>query len=133
MSFNKLRIVRTENPIREMWSHLSYSETELNAREFLKKFNLLDDELVDTAKSLAFTMRTASEYYESADRVSLLTQPLLTFYGMTALSKVLFTSIHGKKPPSKAHGLEPPEPEDFAITYTRVQKRRCSSAIPWLL
>ena len=50
--------------------------------------SLPDDDLIEIAKSLAFTMKTAREYFESADRVSLLTQPLLLFYGMTALSKV---------------------------------------------
>lgn len=122
MSSEESKIVRSENPIREMWSRLSYFETELNAREFLKKFNLSNDDLIDTARSLAFTMRTAGEYYESADRVSLLTQPLLIFYGMTALSKILFMSTYGKKSPSKAHGLEQPKPEDFASISTRVQK-----------
>jgi len=41
---------------------------------------------------------------------------------MTALSKVLFISTYGKKSPSRAHGLEPPKPEDFAVISTRVQK-----------
>jgi len=122
MSSEELRIVRSENPIREMWSRLSYFETKLNAREFLKKFNLSNDKLIDTARSLAFTMRTAGEYYQSADRVSLLTQPLLIFYGMTALSKVLFISTYGKKSPSKAHGLEQPKPEAFASISTKVKK-----------
>jgi hypothetical protein len=102
----QLRIVHTETPIKEIWSRLSYFESESNAREFLERFSLSDDDLADTASSLAFTMRTAREYYEAAERVTVLTQPLLIFYGMTALSKVLFTSIHGKKSPSTKHDLE---------------------------
>jgi hypothetical protein len=123
MSSDELIIIRSENPIKEMWSRLSYFETKLNAREFLKKkFTLSDNDLIDTARSLAFTMRTAKEYYMSADHVSLLTQPLLTFYGMTALSKVLFMATHGKKSPSTSHGLEQPKPTNFTDTSTRVNK-----------
>jgi hypothetical protein len=66
---------------------------------------LPDEDLTDVAKSLAYTMRTAREYYEAASRVTTLTQPLLISYGMTALSKAVFMSTHGKKSPSKRHGL----------------------------
>jgi len=100
-----LRIVHTETPVREIWSRLSYFESEHNAKEFLKKFSLSNNELADTASSLAYTIKTAREYYEAAERVTVLTQPLLIFYGMTALSKVLFISTHGKKSPSTEHGL----------------------------
>jgi len=122
MSSDELRIVRSENPVKEIWSRLSYFETEHNARDFLKKFDLPNDNLMDIARNLAFTMKTAREYYESADRVSLLTQPLLIFYGMTALSKVLFISTHGKKSPSTGHGLDPPKSEVFAELSTKIQK-----------
>jgi hypothetical protein len=122
MGSDELRIVHSENPVKEMWSRLSYFETEHNTRQFLKKFSLSNDNLIDTARSLAFTMKTAREYYESADRVSLLTQPLLIFYGMTALSKVLFTATHGIKSPSKGHGLETPKPGDFEELSTKVKK-----------
>ncbi len=106
-----------------MWSRLSYFETEYNARQFLKKkFTLPDEDLIDTARSLAFTMKTAKEYFESADRVSLLTRPLLLFYGMTALSKVLFMATHGIKSPSKGHGLETPKLEAFKDLSTSVRK-----------
>jgi len=94
MSSDELRIVHSENPVKEIWSRLSYFETEHNARE----------------------------YYESADRVSLLTQPLLIFYGMTARSKVLFICTYGKKSPSKGHGLERLKPRHFTELSTRVQK-----------
>ncbi len=122
-SSDELRIVHSENPFIEMWSRLSYFDTEYNARQFLKKqFTLPDDTLIETAKSFAFTMKTAREYFESADRVSLLTQPLLLFYGMTALSKVLFTATHGIESPSKGHGLEPPKPTNFEELSTKVKK-----------
>jgi hypothetical protein len=118
------RVVRSENPVREMWSRLSYFETESNARDFLtQRFNISDDAPVDAARSLAFAMRPASEYYESASCVSLLTKPLLVCYGMAALSKVLFIATYGQKSPSRSHGLEPPIPQDFvcmSVAFKRV-------------
>jgi hypothetical protein len=100
------RIEHAENPAKEIWSRLSYFESLHNAQQFLKgKFSLPDKDLGDVAKSLAYTMRTAREYYEAAGRVTTLTQPLLIFYGMTALSKAVFMTKHGKKSPSKGHGL----------------------------
>jgi hypothetical protein len=115
MSSDELTIVHSENPVNEMWSRLGYFENEYNAKEFLKKKSeeLAEDELVDTARTLAFTMQAAREYYESAARVSLLTKPLLVFYGMVALSKVLFTATYSRKSRSDKHGLETPNQEDF--------------------
>lgn len=118
-----ISFVRSETPIKDIWARLSYFESEHNAKEFLKaKFALIDKDLKDIASGLAFTMRAAREYYDSGGHVSLLTRPLLIFYGMTALSKVLFMSTYGKKSPSKGHGLEPPKPTAFDELSTRVRK-----------
>lgn len=127
MTSDEVRIVHSENPVKDMWSRLGYFENEHNVREFLREDKKLDEEaLLDTAKRLAFTMQTAREYYKSASRVSLLTQPLLIFYGMVALSKVLFIATYGKESPSKGHGLETPNQkdfeEDFAKLSTRIQR-----------
>jgi hypothetical protein len=104
---------------------LSYFENEHNAREFLKKKSekLTEAELIDTAKTLAFTMQTAREYYKSALRVSSLTQPLLIFYGMSALSKVLFMTTYLKISPSKGHGLATPNQRDFAEDFSKLSTR----------
>jgi len=119
----EIRFVRSETPVKEIWARLGFFESEHNAKEFLKdKFNLPDRDLKDTASSLAFTMRAAREYYDAGERVSLLTKPLLIFYGMTALSKVLFISTHGKKSPSKGHGLQTPKPTVLEELSTRVKK-----------
>jgi hypothetical protein len=102
-----LRIIHADDPVKEIWSMLNYFESEYNAKHYLEgKFGSSIDELLETAKSLALTMRAAREYYEAAENVTVLTRPLLLFYGMTALSKVLFTATHAKKSPSKRHGLQ---------------------------
>lgn len=119
----EVRYVRSETPVKEIWARLGFFESEHNTKEFLKdKFNLPDRDLEDTASSLAFTMRAAREYYDAGERVSLLTKPLLIFYGMTALSKVLFMSTYGKKSPSKGHGLQTPKPTILEELSTRVKK-----------
>ncbi len=106
MSHRQLREVRTEEPVKEIWSMLSYFESKHNCKQYLEnKFQTQNEGLVDTANSIAFTMSTAREYYEATERVTILTRPLLIFYGMTALAKVLFMATHGKKSPSNSHGL----------------------------
>jgi hypothetical protein len=57
-------------------------------------------------------MQAAREYFESATRVSLLTKPLLIFYGTVALSKVLFMATYSRKSRSAKHGLETPNQEN---------------------
>jgi len=112
--------IPTENPIKEIWSMLSYFESVSNDEDYLrKKFGTID-ELNETKKALAFTIKAAKEYYTAAESVTLLTQPLLLFYGMTALSKVLFMATHGKVCPSTSHGLEFSESTSFRDYSTRV-------------
>lgn len=125
MSSDDRRIVYSEIPVKEIWSRLGYFEIEHNAKEFLKNNNkeLAEEDLVTTAKRLAFTMQAAREYYESAALVSLLTKPLLVFYGMGALSKVLFMATYSKKSPSKGHGLETPNQKDFEEDFSKLSTK----------
>lgn len=120
-------IVHSETPVKEIWSRLGYFENEHNAKEFLEKKNenLTDEQLTDVAQSLSFSMQSAREYYQSATSVSLLTKPLLFFYGMVALSKALFIAKYMKKSPSTGHGLESPKDDferDFSNISTTVKK-----------
>jgi len=102
-----LREIRTEHPVNEIWSMLSYFESRYNCQKYLEdKFGSGLDGLSDTANSLSYTIGSAREFYNAADGVSVLTRPLLIFYGMINLSKALFISTHGKKSPSTSHGLQ---------------------------
>ena len=106
MNHRQLREVRTEEPVKEIWSMLSFFESKHNCCQYLEnKFPTSNEDLTGTANRLAFTMSTAREYYEAAEKVTILTRPLLIFYGMAALAKVLFMATHGKKSPSNSHGL----------------------------
>jgi hypothetical protein len=120
LTIKPLREIRTDDPIKETWSMLSYFESKHNCLQYLEerfgKVNVdslseqerLEAEKVrlETADHFAFTASAAREYYEAADRVTILTRPLLIFYGMASLSKVLFIAAHGKKSPSTKHGLQ---------------------------
>jgi len=127
MSSDEFMVVYSETPVKEIWARLGYFENEHNAKEFLseKNKNLTEEQLVDTAKRLSFSMRSAKEYYQSAASVSLLTKPLLIFYGMVALSKALFTATYMKRSPSTGHGLESPKDNfenSFGDLSTKVKK-----------
>ena len=127
MSSDEFMVVYSETPVKEIWSRLGYFENEHNAKEFLseKNKNLTEEQLVDIAKRLSFSMRSAKEYYQSATSVSLLTKPLLIFYGMVSLSKALFTATYMKRSPSTGHGLESPKDNfenSFGDLSTKVKK-----------
>jgi hypothetical protein len=48
----ELRVDRAESPVKEIWSRLSFFESEYNSKEFLKKFSLADDDLGNVARNL---------------------------------------------------------------------------------
>ncbi len=106
-SVKPIREIQTEHPINEIWSMLGYFESKFNCEKYLEdKFGSDLEGLSDTANSLSYTVGSAREFYDAADGVSVLTRPLLLFYGMIDLSKALFISTHGKKSPSRSHGLQ---------------------------
>ncbi len=108
-----LRAIATDNPITEMWSMLSFFESGFNVENYLKeKFDSPITNIGKISSSIALSMKAAREYYKAAEEVSILTEPLLLFYGMSALSKVLFGATHGKESPSQSHGLEEVKPWD---------------------
>lgn len=107
----QLRAIATDNPITEMWSMLSFFESGFNVENYLKeKFGSSITNIGEISSSIALSMKAAREYYRAAEEVSILTEPLLLFYGMSALSKVLFGATHGKESPSRSHGLKEVEP-----------------------
>jgi hypothetical protein len=85
---------------------LSYFESEKNVEDYLTRKFGKNDASDEARTHFAYTMRSAREYYTAVESVTLLTQPLLLFYGMSALSKGLFMATHGKKSPSDTHGLQ---------------------------
>jgi len=102
-----LRAIATDNPITEMWSMLSFFESCFNVESYLKeKFGSSITNIGEISSNIALSMKAAREYYKAAEEVSILTGPLLLFYGMSALSKVLFGTTHGKESPSRSHGLQ---------------------------
>jgi hypothetical protein len=86
---------------------LSFFESGFNVESYLKdKFGSSVTNIGEISSNIALTMKTAREYYRATEDVTILTEPLLLFYGMSALCKVLFGTTHGKKSPSQSHGLK---------------------------
>jgi len=108
-----LRKIATDNPITEIWSMLSFFESGFNVENYLKeKFGPPATNIGEISSNIALSMKAAREYYKAAEEVSILTKPVLLFYGMSALSKVLFGTTHAKESPSRSHGLQ--EVEDWS-------------------
>ena len=119
-----LRIIQTENPEKEIWTMLSYFESEHNAREYLaeklqKECSQL--EINELAKNLSVDMQAAKEYYKAAQNVSPLTRPLLIYYGMVNLAKVLHIANKGESPEGKKHGLETVKPWNLILAELSVK------------
>ena len=101
----KIRI-HTDQPAKEIWSSLSYFESQHNCKQYLKKkFTPSIRKLQEISKELTYAVRTAKEYYHASNQVSILTKPLQIYYGMVHLSKSLFVATYGKRSPSQSHGL----------------------------
>jgi hypothetical protein len=123
-----LRIIQTENPEKEIWSMLSYFESEHNAKQYLQekvsKGVFSSGDLDGAAKSLAFNMQAAKEYYKSAESATILTKPLLLYYGMVCLSKVLYVALKGIAPEGKKHGLGTLKPWDHFLANLSVKVKK---------
>src|SRR5262245_7163484 len=87
----------TDTPLQQIWHDLRYLRSPANV------YNLLigktscgragpwpeTDRTKQSAYEVAACIRQADEYYQAADRVSLVTHPLLQFYGVHALAKAV--------------------------------------------
>jgi hypothetical protein len=87
----------TETPLIDIWGQLRYLASSANVYNLLcgklasqRTFLFPEsDELKARSYEIASCIRQADEYYRSADSVSLATQPLLHFYGASALAKAV--------------------------------------------
>jgi len=110
-----LRIIQTENPEKEIWKMLGYFESEKNAKDFLLEKLPQNCEIDELSKNLSIDMQVAEEYFRAAQSVSLLTRPLLIYYGMINIAKVVHISCEGKIPEGKKHGLVTVKPWNFVL------------------
>ncbi|MDP3104019.1 MAG: YaaC family protein [Candidatus Methanoperedens sp.] len=99
--------IHTEKPLDELWLQLRLFECEYYSRQFLKdKYNdITDEELNNLSVIFASNIKQAYEYYSAASSVSILTSPLLYYYGMMCLTNVIWATINKTKNISKKHGL----------------------------
>ena len=89
--------INSEQPIKDMWSHLKFLSYPENCKRFLKgeiKSNrtiyAIDEiSLEKKSKQISMCIRQAWEYFNAAENVSINTSPLLIFYGMLSLAKAL--------------------------------------------
>lgn len=99
--------IRTEKPLEELWLQLRLFESEYYSRQFLKEKypDIMDEELDNLSIIFSSNIKQAYEYYSAASSVSILTSPLLYYYGMMCLTNVLWHSLNKTNDISKDHGL----------------------------
>lgn len=99
--------IRTEKPLEELWLQLRLFESEYYSRQFLKEkyHDISDEELNKLSATFTSNIKQAYEYYSAASSISILTSPLLYYYGMMCLTNVLWASLNKTNDISKDHGL----------------------------
>lgn len=104
---NSVEKNHTENPLVEIWKYLRLFESEHYSRQFLKEkhHDIADDELDVLTATFSSNVKQAHEYYSAASSVSILTSPLLYYYGMMCLVNVLWVSLNKTDKIKKSHGL----------------------------
>lgn len=83
--------IQTDDKIREVWTHLEFFSTEDYVRNKLSAMHndLEQNDLETKAFLISSCIKQAQEYYHAAVSVSMLTKPLLIYYGMYSLAKAL--------------------------------------------
>lgn len=102
--------IHTENPKKSLWFELSFFESDGNVRKFLKerfpKKYRKDPTLTNAVQQLSYAVKQAREFYNAASYMSLITSPLMYFYGMSNLAKALMVACSGQVVMSSGHGLK---------------------------
>jgi len=84
----------TDNPIREVWKNLRIFLDESFVIDNICKFHSIHkgkhkNNIKKQAKQINYCIRQAEEYFSASSRVSLVTRPLLLYYGTVSLTKAL--------------------------------------------
>ena len=87
--------IPTDDPDQEIWFRLSEDESEYSTHQKFSRY--LQEEGIEidnaqieaSARYFSYCIRQAKEYFTAAKSVSILTKPLLLFYGMVCLAKTL--------------------------------------------
>lgn len=87
--------IRTENPNKEMWQYLSlFCNYEYCLESIINRNKEIDlikdkDNIKKQIAQIRLSLKQAEEYFSAAATVSLITKPLLIYYGYVALSRAL--------------------------------------------
>lgn len=90
-----IKTISTENPINEMWNYLFlFCDESFYIGKIQQSISSLDFEknrlnIEKQAKQIKLSLKQAKEYFDAANEVSIITKPLLVYYGYVALSKAL--------------------------------------------
>lgn len=97
--------IYTENPVKALWNWLGSLSSIETARKVLMKHPpsqpLSEEEIGDRARSLAFAVRSAREYFHSSPEINLTESCLAYYYGLLNLLEALVIAS-----PSPPHTLK---------------------------
>ena len=130
---NEIEVIETTQPFSEIWSKIDYFRGIHSCKQFLKErisrdfygldYNRLfkakkcydldldtsriitSQDIGNKAYELSYDATQAKEYYEAASTTTELTQPVLLYYGMVSLGKMLVDSTFEFADGKEVHGL----------------------------
>lgn len=91
----------TENPINEIWKQMKFLSYKENCRNLLTGkiksgrsllYNTSDPFLDRKITEITMCIQQGIEYFNAANKVTINTSPLLTYYGMLSLAKALIVA-----------------------------------------
>ena len=91
----QVQTIYTDSIEQEVWFRLSENESEYTIRRNLQRYyaeediSFTEDQLREATTYFVYSLRQGREYFAAAKSVSILTKPLLLFYGMVCLAKLL--------------------------------------------
>jgi len=89
------RDITTENPTEEIWKYLryfldiNYTSNKISRLHNTEKDRTSKNDIKKQAQQIGYCIRQAEEYFQASSNVSLVTRPLLLYYGAVSLSEAL--------------------------------------------
>lgn len=125
-----IKVITTNDIEKEVWTYLELFSIKDYTRNKLFEIhkNLTSDELREKSLLINSCINQAKEYYTAAKSVTMLTKPLLLYYGMYSLAKALIFLNNPKINLDilKHHGLKvikiSDDPEEFLNTNVKIHK-----------
>lgn len=92
---DNIKLIKTENPLNEVWIYLkNFLNKDYSANKIIKfhpeiDYKIYKKNIEKQAKQIIYSLKQSIEYFQASNNVSIITKPLLLYYGAVCLSRVV--------------------------------------------